>query len=184
MCSRPRRPTTSHRPLPQSSLQLAASERAVFAGSATSTVRLAFGLAIALVGLALLPQSAAFVLVVIYGLLWANGSVVRVMIEESGVVIRLRWVRWAMQRTPLAEIASARVTRHLTAWQELEHVGDDAKRNEVSAARIRPGEALELVLHDGKTLSVSLDHAEQAADVLNALIVRLRTANDQSQPSR
>jgi len=109
----------------------------------------------------------------LFGFMAANWSTVRVVIDASGVLVRSRWVPWMSHRTPLDEIAGARVTHHLSAWGQFGR-GED----ETGMTRIRPGEALELVFHNGKTASVSLDHADQAADILNALIVRHRTAKD------
>ncbi len=40
--------------------------------------------------------------------------------------------------------------------------------------RVRPGPALSLTLHSGKRHSISLDHADEAADVVNALVARHR----------
>jgi hypothetical protein len=175
--------TTSTQPLPESSLRLTASERAVFIGSATSTAKLVVAAVITLIGVGLTASNAAFLIVVVYGLLWANTSTVQIRIDDAGVLVRPRWIKWTVFRTPLSEIALARVARHQTAWQELEHP-DERPRSKVIKVRIRPGPAIELVLHDEKSVSISLDQAEQAADVLNALIVRHRTAKDPTLTSQ
>jgi hypothetical protein len=57
-------------------------------------------------------------------------------------------------------------------------------RGKVVKVRIRPGAAIELMLHDERVVSISVDRADQAADVLNALIVRHRTAKDPTLTSQ
>jgi hypothetical protein len=170
------RVTQSNRQLPSSTLHLKPSERAIWTGSAARPRSFAIGVVVAAIGVLLIPVSIWFMALSVAGLGLANASAVRVMIDGDGITMRLRWTPWSFARVPLDEIATAEVTRHQSAWREFEYRADASGRK----ARVRAGEALELQLHNDTTYSVSLDHAAQAADVVNALIVRLRTANDPS----
>lgn len=168
------RVTSSGLPLPMSSLRLKASERAVWTGTASNRMRFAFWLLFIGASIALVAIWPFLWLLPLFGVGGANTSGLRVQTDGRGVQVRMRWSPWRIQNIALPEIASAGVTPHLTGWQEFERIDQEARDRNVTKVRIRAGPALMLVLHSGQSMSISLDGADRAADVVNAMIVRLR----------
>ncbi|MFY9913453.1 MAG: hypothetical protein WAK18_02210 [Nocardioidaceae bacterium] len=166
--------STGYLPIPDSSLRLEADERAVWTGSAYSMTAYLSGLMLAAVGLACMVVWPLVGTVAFLGLVRANQSLVRVRIDGHGVHPRSRWLNTRFGDIPLVAIASAEVTNHLTRWQDYNRVDWEKKDREVTQLLVRPGPALSLRLHSGKRHSISLDHADAAADVVNALVARHR----------
>ncbi len=164
----------SNLPTPGSPLHLTDSERAVWSGTACSRPAFALAMMVLAVSAALTLVWPVLVIAAIFAFGAAETSRVRVRIDGNGVHPRSRWLRSRGRDIPLGAIASAVVTNHLTAWQEYSRVDWEKKDPEVTQFRVRPGPALSLMLHSGGRHSISLDHADEAADVVNALVARHR----------
>jgi len=154
-----------------SRLALEPGVRVLWAGRATSRFRLWVGLAslgASVVGVVVSPPIGALMLI------WAGGalfnSVAKVRIDNLGVTVS-RGIGWRGRRLPLERLASARsqsITRS-SMWWDLDVIDRD-----VRSLIIRPGRALVVEGTDHLPLYVSVDHADEAADVINALVARSR----------
>ncbi len=165
-------------PTPSSSLDLTDSERAVWSGTAGSGPTFVLAMLVLAVSAALTLVWPVLVIAVLFAFGAAETSMVRVRIDGNGVHPRFRWLRSRARDIPLVAIASAETTNHLTAWQEFRRIDWDKGNPDVTQYRVRPGPALSLALHSGKRRSISLDHADEAADVVNALVARHRRLAD------
>lgn len=73
---------------------------------------------------------------------------------------------------PTVAVTSATTTRHLTGWSDFWRTDPDSYDSSMAQRRLRAGPALELTMYNGDRQSISLDHADEAADLLNALLAQ------------
>jgi hypothetical protein len=97
---------------------------------------------------------------------------VHVDIDQREVRIRYGYIGWLTQRVALSRI----ITAHAFKLRPLEH-GGWGYRGSVrlfgrAAVIVRGGPALALDLADGKRLSVTVDGADTAAQVINGIVSR------------
>jgi hypothetical protein len=123
------------------------------------------------------------ILISLIGFLVARSSRISVILDSRGLAWRRRWGRHSA-RIKLDAISAAKLAVHETAWQAFRDWARDGTDEDVSSIRLHPGQAILVRLGEGREVSISLDQADEAADVLNALIVRHRTAKDPTLTSQ
>jgi hypothetical protein len=157
-------------------LALAAGERAYWSGSATN--RWLWLLALALTAFTGVVSSGAGPLALIGPVVALLAAAVlakiRVTIDQRGVAIRYGLLGWPCQRIPLARIRSAEPFE-LTP---LAHGGwgyrGSLKVMGRAAIVVRAGPALRLELDGERRLSITVDHADEAARLINGFVARAR----------
>lgn len=156
---------------PASPLSFAPGQRVLWMGRATSRRRIAIVLGLAVLAVAVAVGNTVGGLAVLAVAGWlALGCTNRVRITNEGVAIS-RIVALRPRREQLDRITRAWSYPHAKAyWLDHEDEEIDARSSLTGA-----GGVLVLEGRDHLPLHVSVDHAGEAADVVNALIARART---------
>ncbi|WP_436701667.1 hypothetical protein [Nocardioides sp. BYT-33-1] len=169
-------PVGSGRPVPvaTASLALADGERVVWVGQASSrsllVVGVVLGLGTAPLWFAVWPAAVAAGLAAI-AVAWVH--VVTVRVDDAGVAVSWGPARWPRVRIDLADIASA-ATGDI---EPLRWGGWGYRRSTQGRAAVaRRGEGLVLTLRDGQRFAATVDRPEPAAELVNALVVRLEAS--------
>jgi hypothetical protein len=158
------------------SIGLAATERAVWSGSAGNPwiATLALGLAGAGSAAFLLTREPAAVLTVATGCLLGLFAVVRVRVDERGLTVAYGPLGFPRQRMPLARIRSARVVRVVPVRQ-----GGWGYRGSMLIFRrasiiVRAGPGIELDCGARGQLIITVDDGDVGAGLINDLVARSR----------
>ncbi|MET0413531.1 MAG: DUF1648 domain-containing protein [Polyangiaceae bacterium] len=159
-------------------LSLVAGERAYWSGSAAN--RWLWLLALALTAFTSIVSRGAGPLAligpVVTLLAAASLATVRVTIDERGVAIRYGLLGWPCQRIALSRIRSAQAFE----LAPLEHGGWGYRGSLTVMGRaavvVRAGLALRLELEGEQRLCITVDHADEAAKLINGFVARGRTA--------
>jgi hypothetical protein len=160
-------------------LSLAAGERAYWTGSATNRWFWAIAVAIALLASATSRSSGVLGVVgPVLGLLAvACFARLRVTVDGRGVEVRYGLLGWPRQRIPLARIRSAEAFELMP----LAHGGWGYRGSLHALGRasivVRAGVALRLELEGGKRLCITVDHADEAAKLINGFVARGRAGS-------
>jgi hypothetical protein len=164
---------------PESSIGLAPGERAVWTGSSTSVPRFLVG---ALLVAASLVAAWFWTPLFLMGLIGLNVLVTSrqfVVIDHRGLSMR-RWTHRYVLNLELARIASATVGNKESLVKQITRLEwgfqENDDRTTTFGHRSRSGPTIEVRLVNMDVHSVSVDDAEEAADVLNALVARHRLA--------
>jgi len=168
-------PTQPTKVLPASNITLQPGQRVMWFGQAISTWRLWGGLALVLasVPVAVVSPSASIAVVIVAGwLLW--GCIAKLRINDRGVAVVSGPLGWSKFSVPLAHVtcASTRNFESLQYGAGKRAAGEGDPRSLL----IRPGDAVVIETRDHLPIYVSVDHAEEAANVTNALIDRSQLA--------
>ncbi len=146
--------------------------RVLWLGGATDSKRpwVVAGLVVISVGVAVVSTSAAIVVLIMAGLSLSRYRV-RVRINDDGVQFS-RLLGWPKHRVPLHTITRASTDRQTqpVPFDDLDDTDDIDARSLI----VGKGDALVLETTDHLPLHVSVDHADEAADVVNALVARAR----------
>ncbi|MCR1784194.1 hypothetical protein KVF89_16760 [Nocardioides carbamazepini] len=170
-------PVWREQPLPAESatLALADGERVAWVGQASSRALLVLGVVLGLgtvpLWFAVWPAALAAGLAAI-AVAWVH--VVTVRVDDAGVAVSWGPAQWPRVRVGLADIASAEAGD----IEPLRWGGWGYRRTTRGRAAVaRRGEGLVLTLRDGQRFAATVDRPEPAAELVNALVVRLsRTA--------
>ncbi|WGX95639.1 hypothetical protein [Nocardioides sp. L-11A] len=170
-------PVWREQPLPAESatLALADGERVAWVGQANSRALLVLGVVLGLgtvpLWFAVWPAALAAGLAAI-AVAWVH--VVTVRVDDAGVAVSWGPAQWPRLRVGLAEIASAEAGD----IEPLRWGGWGYRRSTKGRAAVaRRGEGIVLTLRDGQRFAATVDRPQAAADLVNALVVRLsRTA--------
>jgi hypothetical protein len=163
----------SRLPPPPSSLALGPGERIVWTGSSTARRRVLGGV---LVSAAVITAAVLWSPTVLVGLVVSVSLVAGTrqwtLIDRRGVTVhgRLRMPHYVI---PLDEISTASASEDRSYLKDLN--GDAYDRTLVGPYLVnRRGPALTVEFGDGQIATISVDDAQEAADVLNGLLARLR----------
>ena len=165
----PRPPAT----VVSSGLAFAPGVRVLWTGRATVPARL--WVVLALVGgsvaVAVLSTSAAAAVLILAGCL-AWGYLARVRINDDGVAL-CRLTGWPTRTLPLSTLTGARAVHvQRSEWSGRTELTDE--ECDPRSIVLRTGPTLVVESRDHLPLAVSVDHADEAAEVINALIARDR----------
>ena len=154
------------------SYTLAPGERATWVGRANSRIILAIGIALGVVGaLGTIWFGGWSVVVAGVGLLMGWTSELLVRVDDRGVSAHFGPVGWPRSRTPLARIEAVRA-------QQIEPLqwGGWGYRigRRGTALVVRRGPGIVLARTGASDLAITVDDADQAAELVNALIERER----------
>ncbi len=168
-------------PIPESSADVAAASdinlepgrRVMWFGQATSALKLWGGVALvgASVGVAVANPSASIAVLIGAGLLLYR-STVKVRIDGHGITVINGPVNWPRFTVPLNQITSIR-PHHLESLHfRLRAQGIGKEGIDPRSRLIKTGNVLIVDTREHLPIYVSVEHAEEAADVTNALIAR------------
>lgn len=159
--------------VPRSALTIRRGHQVLWLGRATASAKgwSAIGLLVAALVLAPLSSSAALATLIASGwIAWSYES--RVRIADDGLRVH-RIVGWPIRTVPLAAIVRASSTySEASVWHGWHRSLEDPDPRSLV---IREGPTLVVESNDRLPLYVSVDHADEAADVLNALVARARS---------
>jgi hypothetical protein len=164
----------SRLPLPSSSLALGPGERVVWTG--TSTWRRTLVAALLLFAVAAITASVVWSPAALVGLVVSacllTGARQWTVIDRRGATVH-GLVRVIRLTIPLDEIRTASASADRSYLKDLNGDADDSTL--VGAYMVnRRGPALTVEFGDGQVATISVDEADEAADVLNGLLARLR----------
>jgi hypothetical protein len=158
--------------LATSPISLEPGRRVMWFGQATSSAKLWGGLALvaAAVGVAVISPSASIAILIVAGLLMAR-CVAKVRIDDQGLSVA-RGLGWPKFTIPLAQVA-ATGTHHFDSFSYRNTKA--LEEGDPRSLLVRRGDALVVEAIDRLPLYVSVDRADEAANVLNALVARLHS---------
>lgn len=155
-------------------LSLAAGERAYWTGSADNRWLwpVAAGLAVLAIMTARAPSSFAVIPPLVGLLAVVTLARIRVTVSERAVEVRYGLLGWPRQRIALGEIRSAEAFDLVP----LAHGGWGYRGSLMAFRRasivVRAGLALRLELDGDRRLSITVDHADEAAKLINGFVAR------------
>jgi hypothetical protein len=162
-------------PPPTSPLSFDAGVRVLWTGSATGKGRLLTGLllAAASVGVAAFSIPGALVMLFLAAVA-LNDCTSRVRVDNHGVSLG-RAVGWPTRQLPLGRIVRAG-SRPVSSPELYSEGLEGVEGVNVHSLVLGAGDLLVIDVSDELPLHVSVDHADEAADVINALIARARAS--------
>lgn len=156
-------------------MDLSPTERVFWSATLSARWPLGLGLAVLLVGLALLLITELWIGLVMLGvsILMTFFGRIRVTADRSGLSVRYGFLGWPRRSIPIRRIAAARaVDIRPTEW------GGWGYRGSLSIMRraavvLRAGPGIRLDLRDGRVFAVTIDNPGDPVRLLNAEISRL-----------
>ncbi|MDE0600189.1 MAG: DUF1648 domain-containing protein [bacterium] len=163
-------------------IALSPGERVFWSATLSARWPLVLGLAILLVGLALLLITELWIGLVMLGIsiLMTFFGRIRVTADRSGLSVRYGVLGWPRRSIPIRRIAAARaVDIRPTEWGGWGYRGSLAIMRR-AAVVLRAGPGIRLDLRDGKVFAVTIDDPEDPVRLLNAEISRHAAPNPAS----
>nr|MDE0501427.1 DUF1648 domain-containing protein [bacterium] len=156
-------------------MELVAGERVFWSATLSARWPLVLGLAILLVGLALLLITEMWIGLVMLGIsiLMTFFGRIRVTADQTGLAVRYGFFGWPRRSIPIRRIAVARaVDIRPTEWGGWGYRGSLAIMRR-AAVVLRAGPGIRLDLRDGKVFAVTIDDPDDPVRLLNAEVSRL-----------
>ncbi len=166
-----------------SNISLEPGQRVAWFGRATSGWKLWVGVALVAASVPVAvanPSASIAVLFVAALLLW--GCMAKVRIDERSVTVARGPLGWPKFSVQLPQVTAASTYRIKSLYW-----GSGAKvsteEGDARSLLVRAGDAVVIGTRHGLPIYVSVDHAEEAANFINALIVRSQLANLHDEPT-